>query len=391
MPATTPSTMRRLRAPSGPSSDPNRSEFISAIGRAPIVKMSRMMPPTPVAAPWYGSMNDGWLCDSILKTAASPSPMSTAPAFSPGPLQHARAGRRQLLQMDARALVAAVLGPHHREDAELGQRRLALHRAHDAIVLVRLEAVTLEDGRIDGAHTKMSSRAAQNTLPGAAALITDSNSTRPSSLPSAASHARSGCGIRPTTLRASLQMPAMLLTEPFGIGGVGDLARRVAVAEDDAAARFELRDRRRDRRSSCLRRARSEACSTWPRAARSVNGVSVCSVAHPDVLAVKLEIAIAQHRPRQQARLEQHLEAVADAEHRPALAGELRDRGHDRREPGDRAGAQIVAVREAAGQDHDVGALQARLLVPDELGVLAEDVLGGVIARRDRSWSRERR
>jgi 1,4-alpha-glucan branching enzyme len=30
-------------------------------------------------------MNDGWLCDSILKMAARPSPMSTAPAFSPGP------------------------------------------------------------------------------------------------------------------------------------------------------------------------------------------------------------------------------------------------------------------------------------------------------------------
>ena len=28
-------------------------------GLAPIVKMSRMIPPTPVAAPWYGSMNDG--------------------------------------------------------------------------------------------------------------------------------------------------------------------------------------------------------------------------------------------------------------------------------------------------------------------------------------------
>jgi hypothetical protein len=26
-----------------------------AIGRAPIDMMSRMMPPTPVAAPWYGS------------------------------------------------------------------------------------------------------------------------------------------------------------------------------------------------------------------------------------------------------------------------------------------------------------------------------------------------
>ena len=36
-------------------------------------------------------------------------------------------------------------------------------------------------------------------------------------------------------------------------------------------------------------------------------------------------------------------------------------------------------MREAAGQDHDVGALQARLLVPDELGVLPEHVLGRVV------------
>ena len=36
-------------------------------------------------------------------------------------------------------------------------------------------------------------------------------------------------------------------------------------------------------------------------------------------------------------------------------------------------------MREAARQDDDVGALEARLLVPDELGVLAEDVLGRVI------------
>ena len=30
-------------------------------------------------------MKLGWLCDSILKMAARPSPMSTTPAFSPGP------------------------------------------------------------------------------------------------------------------------------------------------------------------------------------------------------------------------------------------------------------------------------------------------------------------
>ena len=56
MPATTPSSRRRV---TGSSSAPKRSEFSSATGRAPIVKMSRMMPPTPVAAPWNGSMNEG--------------------------------------------------------------------------------------------------------------------------------------------------------------------------------------------------------------------------------------------------------------------------------------------------------------------------------------------
>src|SRR5258708_34411185 len=30
-------------------------------------------------------MNEGWLCDSILKAQAHPSPMSIMPAFSPGP------------------------------------------------------------------------------------------------------------------------------------------------------------------------------------------------------------------------------------------------------------------------------------------------------------------
>src|SRR5690606_16381532 len=56
-----------------------------AIGRAPIVKMSRRIPPTPVAAPWYGSTNEGWLWLSILKAASQPSPRSMTPAFSPGP------------------------------------------------------------------------------------------------------------------------------------------------------------------------------------------------------------------------------------------------------------------------------------------------------------------
>ena len=68
------------------SSSPKRSESSTAIGRAPTAKTSRRMPPTPVAAPWNGSTALGWLCDSTLNATASPSPTSTAPAFSPGPI-----------------------------------------------------------------------------------------------------------------------------------------------------------------------------------------------------------------------------------------------------------------------------------------------------------------
>src|ERR671938_563797 len=82
MPATPPSSSRRW---SGSAGSPNRSELRLAAGLAPMARMSRMIPPTPVAAPWKGSTNDGWLWDSILNTAATPSPRSTTPAFSPGP------------------------------------------------------------------------------------------------------------------------------------------------------------------------------------------------------------------------------------------------------------------------------------------------------------------
>ena len=43
----------------GISIEPNLNEFIEAIGRAPIVKTSLIIPPTPVAAPSYGSTAEG--------------------------------------------------------------------------------------------------------------------------------------------------------------------------------------------------------------------------------------------------------------------------------------------------------------------------------------------
>ena len=67
-------------------------------------------------------------------------------------LQHAAARGRQRPQVDARALVAAVLGPHHREDAELGEVGLAAHQLADAVVLVGGDAVTVEGGLVE--HSK---------------------------------------------------------------------------------------------------------------------------------------------------------------------------------------------------------------------------------------------
>ncbi len=74
----------------------------------------------------------------------------------------------------------------------------------------------------------------------------------------------------------------------------------------------------------------------------------------------------------------------------PALR-ERPDGRHDRREPRHRAGPQVVAVREAAGQNDDVGALQVGVLVPEIVGLLAEHDLWRREARPRRSCCRERR
>src|SRR5438270_14007214 len=82
MPPVTPPIVRRT---AGSEGGPKKSALRTAVGRAPIAKTSRRIPPTPVAAPWNGSIAEGWLWLSTLKTQRSPPPRSTAPAFSPGP------------------------------------------------------------------------------------------------------------------------------------------------------------------------------------------------------------------------------------------------------------------------------------------------------------------
>ena len=84
---------------------------------------------------------------------------------------------------------------------------------------------------------------------------------------------------------------------------------------------------------------------------------------------------VRQQRPGQQPGLAQNLEAVADPEHDPAGPRELCDLLHHRREPRDRASAQVVAVREASRHDHRVDALQVAVCVPQDHRLA--DALGG--------------
>ena len=64
--------------------------------------------------------------------------------------------------------------------------------------------------------------------------------------------------------------------------------------------------------------------------------------------------------------------------------------GHHRGEPGDRAAAQVIAVREAAGQDHRVNAVQVAVGVPqrDRLSPRVPDGAGSVLVIK-RTWERD--
>ena len=64
-------------------------------------------------------------------------------------LDHLRALGRQLLQPHPRGFVGAMLGPHHREDAELGQRRLAPEHGSEQPVFVGTQAMLGDQVRRD--------------------------------------------------------------------------------------------------------------------------------------------------------------------------------------------------------------------------------------------------
>ena len=113
--------------------------------------------------------------------------------------------------------------------------------------------------------------------------------------------------------------------------------------------------------------------------AAHVNGVSVCSTRTCTCWHTNFTLRLRSIAPGSMPASRRIWKPLQMPSTGPPAGGERLHFSHDRREARDRAGPQVVAVCEAAGQYHDVGALQVRVLVPDELGVLAEDVCRRVI------------
>ena len=90
-----------------------------------MVKMSRRIPPTPVAAPWYGSTADGWLWLSIRSAMATPSPPSMTPAFSPDPTSTCGASvgrRRRWIRLDLYEQCSLHMTEYIDSSSRLGSR-----------------------------------------------------------------------------------------------------------------------------------------------------------------------------------------------------------------------------------------------------------------------------
>ena len=87
---------------------------------------------------------------------------------------------------------------------------------------------------------------------------------------------------------------------------------------------------------------------------------------------------VAAQSAGQQVGFAENLETVANADDGFAQGGEFGDRIHDGRETGDGAGAQVVAVGEAARQNERIERRKVRLFMPDARLGMTEHLLDDV-------------
>src|SRR2546427_2220212 len=367
------------------SGEPNRRESSKAIGRAPIARMSRMIPPTPVAAPWNGATALGWLWLSILKTAAHPGATITAPAFSPGPCstRRPRTGSRASTALECLyAQCSLHITPNIASSVRLGARPrrrqissysagrspVSARRSVTGSVCIASLALRARSGRerdggrapprgdppVQGLEDQAAILAAQERLACALGVR-----HQPDHGPAPAGHPRDG------------------IERPVGVRPRGDGPPRIAIPKRDLPAGDEVLVGRwvgvvvplgvGDRQPQDLARGH-----------RAREGRIDPLDPDVDELASKLPARVRAHRAGEEPGLEQHLKAVADPEDEPAGRRVLPQRAHDRRGRRDRPRPKIVAVREPAGEDHRVEPGELPLLVPHILRPMAEDVTDGM-------------
>src|SRR5205814_1637699 len=106
-----------------------------------------------------------------------------------------------------------MLAPERAHHAQLGESRITTEHCDQTVEFALRQAVLGDqrrrNQRITGARFDFGHQAATRAR-------MDSRRRAPSLEPSKALQARSGCGIRPSTLPSSLMMPAMLRSDPFG-------------------------------------------------------------------------------------------------------------------------------------------------------------------------------
>jgi hypothetical protein len=94
--------------------------------------------------------------------------------------------------------------------------------------------------------------------------------------------------------------------------------------------------------------------------------------------AAETQAGVANHGARKKSGFEKDLKSVADSEDDPASACEFFYAAHDGRKTRDGSGAEIVTVRKSTGKNYGVGAGEISGLMPDEFGLLAENVMRDV-------------
>ncbi len=158
------------------------------------------------------------------------------------PADDARPCGRQAPQPFARGFVGAVLAPHHREDAELGEVGLASQDGDGARHIPRRKARAAR-------RSPARSRSRQAPRPGPA------KKARPSVAPRSGSVASSGCGMRPSTRLLLVEHAGDVARRAVVVARLGHACRRARNSGRRRGPRLRAGRASRRRRSNCRRDA----------------------------------------------------------------------------------------------------------------------------------------